>query len=128
MKNLDNLVNYLQKIVDQIVALPPFRPGTLIERYRKCGKKNCKCAQAGHPGHGPSWSLTYSVNGKTKTQIIDSNSVESVQSQIAGFRKFKNLMKEYVSTNIQICDSKLDEQGSKSLQEKKGSRQKSKMK
>ena len=34
------------------------RPGSLVERYRRCGKSTCHCAHKGATGHGPSWSLT----------------------------------------------------------------------
>ena len=45
-------------LLSQIAAIEEFRPGSLVERYRKCGKPTCHCAREGERGHGPSWSLT----------------------------------------------------------------------
>ncbi len=49
-------------------AVGELRPGALVGRYRPCGKPTCHCAQPGDPGHGPCWSLTRVVGGKTVTR------------------------------------------------------------
>src|SRR3974377_1292611 len=41
--------------------LPPLKAilrGSLIERYKRCGKPGCKCAEG--PGHGPKYYLSVS--------------------------------------------------------------------
>ena len=40
-----------------------FRPGSVNETWRRCGKPNCACAQPGHPGHGPRYLWTRSAGG-----------------------------------------------------------------
>jgi hypothetical protein len=61
------------------------RPGSLVKRYRACGKPTCHCAQKGDRGHGPSWSLTRPVAGKTVTKVIPPNAVEATQAQFAEY-------------------------------------------
>ena len=44
--------------------LPPLKAilrGSLIERYKRCGKPGCKCAVG--PGHGPKYYLSVSYPG-----------------------------------------------------------------
>jgi hypothetical protein len=44
--------------------LPPLQAilrGSLIERYKRCGKPGCKCADG--PGHGPKYYLSVSYPG-----------------------------------------------------------------
>ena len=44
--------------------LPPLKAilrGSLIERYKRCGKPGCKCADG--PGHGPKYYLSVSYPG-----------------------------------------------------------------
>jgi hypothetical protein len=44
--------------------LPPLKAilrGSLIERYKRCGKPGCKCADG--PGHGPKYYLSISYPG-----------------------------------------------------------------
>lgn len=45
-------------------AIEGFRPGSLVARYRKCGKPTCHCTRESDPGHGPSWPLTRAVKGR----------------------------------------------------------------
>ena len=47
-----------EELRQQLASLGDLRPGSLVGRYRKCGKPNCHCAEDGSQGHGPSWSLT----------------------------------------------------------------------
>ena len=39
----------------------PMRRGSLCERYVKCGKPGCACAEDPKAGHGPYYSLTRGV-------------------------------------------------------------------
>ena len=83
------------------------RPGSLVERYRRCGKPGCRCAQPGDPGHGPSWSLTHSVSGKTETKIIPQDAVEETQEQIATYKRFRDQVHALVEASEKLCDARL---------------------
>lgn len=72
----------------QLAVLNDLRPGSLVERYRKCGKPGCRCAQPGAMGHGPSYSLNHGVAGKTVTKIIPANYVEQTRKQLLEHRAF----------------------------------------
>jgi len=98
-------------LLEQIVSLADFRPGSLIGRFRKCGKPYCHCAREGDPGHGPSWSLTRAVGGKTVTKIIDAQVVELTKGQIAEYHRFQQIAHELVETNAKICDALLEPHG-----------------
>ena len=114
----------LQQRRDQIRAelaeIGDLRPGSLVGRYRKCGKANCHCAGQDSVGHGPSWSLTRGVHGKTVTKIIPLSAVPQTKEQIAECRRFRQLTRELVEISEQLCDAKLT--ASEALQEgaKKG--------
>jgi hypothetical protein len=101
----------LQQKRDQIKAelaeIGDLRPGSLVDRYRKCGKPNCHCAGQDSAGHGPSWSLTRGVHGKTVTKIIPVSAVAQTKEQIAECRRFRQLTRELVEISEQLCDAKL---------------------
>ena len=101
----------LQQRRDQIKAeladIGDLRPGSLVGRYRKCGKPNCHCAGQDSAGHGPSWSLTRDVHGKTVTKIIPLPAVPQTKEQIAECRRFRELTRELVEISEQLCDAKL---------------------
>ena len=109
------------------LSLPAdIRPGSLVERYRGCGKLTCHCAQKGSRGHGPSWSLTREVAGKTVTKVIPPQAVETTRSQIAEYRRFRAITKELVEVSERLCDARLTQPSAASQEAtKKGTARKS---
>ena len=41
------------RLYAQLSTAGDFRRGPVSANCRKCGKPDCACAAAGHPGHGP---------------------------------------------------------------------------
>jgi len=92
----------------QLSQVGDMRPGSLTERYRKCGKPSCHCARKGSAGHGPSYSLTHPVKGKTVTRIIPTGpAVERTRHQIAEYQRFRALVRELVAVSEHLCDLRL---------------------
>jgi hypothetical protein len=50
-----------QALLRQLPPLKEILRGSLIERYKRCGKPGCKCADG--PGHGPKYYLSVSYPG-----------------------------------------------------------------
>lgn len=92
----------------KLAQVGDLRPGSLVERYRRCGKAGCHCAARGAEGHGPSWSLTREVGGKTVTRVIPAEAVARTRQHVAEYRRFRGLVREMVETSAQVCDAKLD--------------------
>jgi len=91
-------------ILSELSDIGDLRPGTLIARYRKCGKANCHCAADGG-GHGPSWSLTAHRQGRTRTRIVSPHAVNRTRAHIEEYRRFRALLRELVDVSIQLCDA-----------------------
>jgi hypothetical protein len=96
-----------ESIKTQIVELGDLRPGSLTDRFRKCGKPNCHCAEPGDAGHGPSWSLTHGEKGKTITKVIPAALVPQTREQIAEYHRLRGLTQELVRINEKICDARI---------------------
>lgn len=126
MNGLKQLEEYREELITRIQMLPSFRPGTIVTRYRKCGRKNCHCAKEGDPGHGPSYSITHKVKGKTVAKYIRKEFLAQTEMQIEAWNEFQEIVKELTQTNIKICDAKLEleKQASQEVK-KKGSAKKS---
>jgi len=97
---------------DQLTAslahVEDLRPGFLTARFRRCGKPNCHCAHKDSPGHGPSYSLTHRVAGKTVTQVIPQGpAVERAKTQIAEYHRFRKLVRELILVSEQICSAQV---------------------
>jgi hypothetical protein len=104
---LEQLTHKQAELRVALSHLGEMRPGSLVQRYRACGKPGCHCAQPGDRGHGPSWSLTREVAGKTVTKIIPAEAVETARAQIAEYRRFRAILKELVDTSERLCDARL---------------------
>ena len=116
-ESLDELAQKKKVALEKIAELPAFRPGTLDAAYRKCGKPNCHCAKPGAQGHGPVWIITRKVKNKTVSKTIKKDAVESTQEQIRNYHQFQELIREYVETNVKICDKLLEQPKVDSLTE-----------
>ena len=65
----------------KLAQVGDLRPGSLVERYRRCGKAGCHCAARGAEGHGPSLSLTRAVGGKTVTTDLTNSFAKATYRQ-----------------------------------------------
>jgi hypothetical protein len=110
MPTLQQLETKRERLRNKLAQLGDMRPGSLVGRFRKCGKPSCHCSQPSSETHGPSWSLTRAVEGKTVTKVIPpGDAVEQTKAQIAEYRRFRKLVQELLELNVEICDHKLKE-------------------
>ena len=45
-----------RELTDQIAALGPTLPGSLVSRTSRCGNRNCRCHTDPNQRHGPYWT------------------------------------------------------------------------
>lgn len=96
------------RLREHFATIGDLRPGSLVGRYRRCGKPGCHCAQPGAVGHGPSWSLTRAVQGKTVTHVIPGGpAVARTQAQLVEYRRFRQLTREFIEVSARLCDARL---------------------
>ena len=97
-----------EQLKARLAEIGDMRPGSLVERFRKCGKPTCHCAEKDAPGHGPCYSLTHAVAGKTVTRIIPKGAVvERTRQQIAEYQRFRHLVQELIALSEQICEAQI---------------------
>jgi hypothetical protein len=93
-----------QELYQQLSALGDFRPGTISVNYRRCGKANCACAQAGHQGHGPQYLWTTTQKGKSQAQHLRLGpELEKAEQELENYREFVQLCDELVVVNQLLC-------------------------
>ncbi len=59
----------------------PMRRGSLSERYVKCGKPGCGCAEDPKARHGPYYSLTRAVGGRTRSRFLNPEEAQRAREQ-----------------------------------------------
>ena len=96
-----------EAILRELASIGDLRPGSLFERYRKCGKPGCHCARDGDPGHGPNWVLTARVNGRALTRAIPDEAVAETRTQIDEYKRLRALTAELVAVSEALCQARL---------------------
>ena len=92
------------QVVQEIARLGDFRRGSITTITGRCGKANCRCHQAGQPGHGPHFRLTRKIQGKTVSETFPSPSaLRKAQREVEEFRRFQKLSAELIAVNEKIC-------------------------
>jgi hypothetical protein len=104
----ESLVEYEQKrvaLIDSLKELGDFRRGTVTVNYRKCGKPNCACVQPGHPGHGPQYLWSATIQGKSYAKNLKLGpQMQKYEEETARHRRFVEVCEEIVRINERICD------------------------
>ena len=98
-------------LLKQFAQLGDLRSGSISVTSGRCGKPNCHCHQPGQPVHGPNPRLTYKVQGKTVTESLPTPATQKkAQREIAEFRHFEQLIREFLEVNAKICRARPVEQ------------------
>lgn len=118
--SLAELVERRNAIAQRIAELGDLRPGSLSSTTGRCGKPNCHCHRPSHRGHGPNLRLTYKVDGKTFSESLSTPAAaRKAEREVAEFRHFQQLSREFIETNTQICHLRPVEEGLETAQETK---------
>jgi len=87
-------------------TLPKTRPltGALIPEFKRCGKKNCRCASGQREDlHGPYFYRFYRVGGRLRRQYVPRNEAAEVkiacdaarEKRARGRRAFREIMQTF---------------------------------
>lgn len=103
-ERLESLEAKRQGLLQALATLGDFRRGTISVNYRKCGKRNCACARADHPGHGPQYLWNATIGGQSRARNLRLGpELEKVGREVDTYRTFVRLCGELVAVNEQLC-------------------------
>jgi len=83
-------------------------PGSLAERRIRCGKPGCRCATDPTQLHGPYFSWTRKVNGRTVTRLLSAAQMERYRDWFANARRIRDLAGELEALSLEIAASSED--------------------
>lgn len=89
-------------LLSQIASVGPhILRGSLIERYLRCGKPGCRCAQGA--GHGPKCYLSVSYPDRRPQQdYIPQRLRNQVTQSLANYQKVKSLLEGICDINREL--------------------------
>ena len=75
--------------------------GSLIERYKRCGKPNCKCATG--QGHGPKYYLSVSRTGaRPAMDYVPQDTQPQVAEYLANYREIRDRLDQLCAINQEL--------------------------
>ena len=84
--------------------LPPLKAilrGSLIERYKRCGKPGCKCADG--PGHGPKYYLSVSYPGlRPQMDYVPQEAYAQTSEFLANYRRAREILEKICEINREL--------------------------
>ena len=96
----------VQAVAARLTQPHPMRRGSLSERFVKCSKSGCGCATDPNARHGPYFSWTRVVDGKTQSRLLSREQAAVVKNQIEAGHQFRDEVEAY----WQVCEVWADEE------------------
>jgi hypothetical protein len=110
----------VRQLATELADAKPMRRGSLSERMIKCSKPGCACAQDPKARHGPYYSLTHAVEGKTHSRFLTAEQADVVRRQIKTGRQFRGRVDAFWEACEQWADTQLADVSASSEEAKKG--------
>jgi hypothetical protein len=90
-----------QLLLRKLPALDSILRGSLIERYKRCGKAGCKCANG--PGHGPKYYLSVSYPGRSpQMDYVPQADYDQIRQRIANYHRIREILEEVCEINREL--------------------------
>ncbi len=91
------------KVAAEIAALGWVLPGSITERFTRCGNPTCRC-QADPPQlHGPYTTWTRKVDNKTVTRTLTAEQAERYRPWIDNAHRLRQLVTELEALSLQAA-------------------------
>src|SRR6266699_2713236 len=110
----------VRQLAADLADAAPMRSGSLSERTIKCSKPGCACAQDPEARHGPYYSFTHAVGGKTHSRYLTAEQADLVREQIDAGHEFRGRVEALWAVSEQWADSQLADVSASSGEAKKG--------
>ena len=108
MADTPDVPSPVRTLAAELAAPTPMRRGSLSERYVKCSKPGCACAERPTARHGPYYSLTRTVGGRTQSRFVPAAQTARVRQQIAAGQQFRRHVDAFWDACEQWADAQLD--------------------
>jgi hypothetical protein len=108
MADLAGVPGRVREVAEQLATARPMRRGSLSERYVKCSKPGCACAERPQARHGPYYSLTRVVAGRTRSRFLSAEQAAIARRQVAAGRLFRQQVDAYWEACERWADTELN--------------------
>jgi hypothetical protein len=124
MSDADEVPARIRDLAAQLAQPRAMRRGSFSQRYVKCSKPGCACGSDPKARHGPYFSLTRGVGGRTRSRLVATAKAELVRRQVEAGQHFRRQVEAFWEACEQWANAQLDRAAAASeAGKKKGSKQ-----
>jgi len=92
------------EIVAELAELGFCLPGTLTERHTRCSSPGCRCRADPPALHGPYYSWTRKIAGKTVTRTLSAEQATRYEPWFEDARRLRALTAELEALSLKIAE------------------------
>lgn len=92
-------------LCDQLAQIDGALPGSIVERYQRCGKAACRCKADPPQLHGPYIQWTRKVAGKTVTRRLSREQYQRYQPWFDNHRRLRELTSELEALSLRTAET-----------------------
>jgi len=96
--------HHRQAILDLIATLGFCLPGTLTERHTRCSSPGCRCRSNPPQLHGPYYSWTRKIDGKTVTRTLTPEQADRYAPWFNDARRLRTLSAELEALSLKLAN------------------------
>jgi hypothetical protein len=96
-----------RRLLRDLPALDHILRGSLIERFKRCGRPGCHCTEG--RGHGPKVYLSVSVSGeRPQMDYVPNARCVEVRELLDNFNKAREILNEICAINTELLRRRED--------------------
>lgn len=92
-------------LAHQLAKIDGLLPGTVNERYMRCGKRDCACKHDPPTLHGPYLHWTRTENGKTRSRYLNPEQLERYQAWFDNAHTLKDTITKLQAASIAALEA-----------------------
>ena len=92
----------IAKLKQELMTLGDLRPGTLSEQYNVCGKAGCACKADPPRKHGPYYQVSFTWQGRSRTQFVRREHVATVRQQLRTYERLRELVEAWIAAGLEL--------------------------
>jgi len=90
-----------RSLVRKLPDMQQILRGSLITRYKRCGKPGCKCARG--RGHGPKYYLSVGQRGqRPQMDYVPQDRCDQVEQYLANYRALHDILDQVAAINREL--------------------------
>lgn len=92
------------RLAAELAGLEHALPGSLLHRWMRCGKTNCRCKADPPTLHGPYVQWTRTVAGRTVTKILNAEQASRYQPWFDNARRLRQLITDLEARSLRALE------------------------